>query len=263
MDSSGPSCGQQISSSVLPRPLIYLIVQEAEQFAKSHFERIGDPSHDWPHVQRVRDLAFWLRGARSLNDQNEPTLRCDYLVLELAALFHDLVDPKLLPPDAVRSQAEPRDLARAVLGPFWDDSKQGHAWMLDVEQKDRIIEIIINIGWSKDQKRRKQAHVVYDELYKEGVYCWPEFRAISDADRLDAIGAVGVMRCAAYSGVSGRQLLSSVACVDSAVDHIHSKLLLIWGDRLFMNKAKVEAERRQETMRTFLHHLDWDARTAQ
>lgn len=54
-----------------------------------------------------------------------------------------------------------------------------------------------------------------------------ELHAVQDADRLDAVGAVGVMRCAAFSGVKGRKLLNDEQGDNSAEGHFADKLLLI------------------------------------
>ena len=50
---------------------------------------------------------------------------------------------------------------------------------------------------------------------------------MQDADRLDAVGAVGVMRCAAFSAVTSRRLLNDDAGADTAEGHFADKLLLI------------------------------------
>lgn len=50
---------------------------------------------------------------------------------------------------------------------------------------------------------------------------------MQDADRLDAVGAVGVMRCAAFSAVTGRTLLNDEGGTDTAEGHFADKLLLI------------------------------------
>lgn len=296
-----PSPCTQIHPTEMPMSTAKQIVLEAEDFAQKQFARLADPSHDWAHILRVRDLAFRFRGCRSIkhiqsgdewlelqekrvaddDDDNEYCqVRCDYLVLELAALFHDLVDPKLFPLDSSKSL---EDQAAAILSPFWGVLSTGEAYLLHPEQKERIIKIICNVGWSKDEKRRKALHdkwndwerkqgfsltpaskFEYGHLYYRGVQSWPEWRAISDADRVDAIGATGLMRCAAYSGITRRPLLPSPSCKDapttssddeSAHSHILSKLLQIKGDRLFHLEAKLEAERRQAVMRPFVLSL--------
>ncbi|WVQ88593.1 hypothetical protein IAS59_002329 [Cryptococcus gattii] len=59
------------------------LIVRAEELVKAHMAKY-DPSHDWAHVDRVRKMAMTI--ARSMD--NAP----DFLVVELAALFHDLSD---------------------------------------------------------------------------------------------------------------------------------------------------------------------------
>lgn len=88
-----------------------------------------------------------------------------------------------------------------------------------------------------------------------------EFWLVSDADRLDAIGSIGILRCAAFSAIKGRPLFippnnpenDSVPPAEqaegyngSAIAHFHEKLLKIKGDRLRTEAARKEADRRQQ-----------------
>lgn len=273
---------------------VKMIISEAEAFVQCHFERIGDPSHDWDHVRRVRDNAFRLRGAvplkqlktdeewtamqlrRVADDEGCTEVRCDYLVLELAALFHDLVDHKLVPRYNKQQRFyDTTELTEAVLNPFWGSrSRRLVAERILGEQKRRVVDIIVNVGWKKDENRRRDdfeeadfkardrgdapldpSTFSYAHLYEHDVFRWPEFRAVSDADRLDAIGAIGLMRCAAYSGRIGRTLLitdPNQRRYETAFDHILLKLARIKGDRLFHLEAKLEAERRQAVIAPFI-----------
>ncbi len=92
---------------------------------------------------------------------------------------------------------------------------------LSTSQTKLILEIIPNISWSTEKKLRasKQWTEWHDNC--------SELHAVQDADRLDAIGSVGIMRCAAYSAVAGRKLVSEEEGDDSAESHFAEKLLLI------------------------------------
>ncbi len=75
-----------------------------------------------------------------------------------------------------------------------------------------------------------------------------EGKVLSDADKLDALGALGIYRTALYSGESGRP-------VDEFVDHFHDKLLKLRG-LLFTKEARRIAEARDEYMKAFLAELE-------
>lgn len=114
------------------------LVAAAHLRAQEHHTQY-DPSHDFFHVDRVRRLALAI--AHSLDG-------VDLLVVELAALFHDLIDAKYLPKNA------PKPTARETLDPFWarhdtDADRQ----ILDGERRRLVERIVDNVSYSKEVKR--------------------------------------------------------------------------------------------------------------
>ncbi|BGP49887.1 hypothetical protein JCM10450v2_005792 [Rhodotorula kratochvilovae] len=216
------------------------VVEAAEQLARSHHAQY-DPSHDFHHVTRVRGLALAL--ARSLASP-----RPDPLVVELAALFHDLLDKKYLPRD------QPVPTAEEHLAGFWSAFSQG-----DIsDQQRRLVERIVeNVSYSKEVKR----------IAAGGQTEW--HLSVQDADKLDAIGAFGIMRCAAYSALTNRPLYvpspsaSSPAATarpapeagDSAIDHFHDKLFKLEG-MMKTPRGRELARKRTESMRRFVEETE-------
>lgn len=251
------------------------ILEAAEAFVKDKF-RNHDPSHDWHHVHRVRLMALNLTRCASVQDA-DPNL----LVVELGALFHDLCDAKYL--DSGRSQAEKGKQAAGgravdVLADFFAP------WLarsvIRPDDVQTIYRIVDSVSWSKEESRRERVRRcqatgsepseadVAQEAWEDGC---AEFRCVSDADRLDAIGSIGILRVAAFSAVKGRPLHIPPANAandsappaeqasgynSSAVAHFHAKLLKINGDRLKTDMAREEAARRQSMMASFLAELD-------
>ncbi|EPQ27482.1 uncharacterized protein PFL1_05020 [Pseudozyma flocculosa PF-1] len=242
------------------------LIRDAEAFVKRAFEN-HDPSHDWHHVNRVRQLALSLRNSPDVADE-----QLDLLVVELAALFHDLNDAKYAKTTVYSSGSLP------IISSFFDSHPS--SYILDAVQRERIVKIVDNVSWSKDCRRREarqRSHSLGEEpsQQEKELDQWldscREFWCVSDADRLDAIGSIGIMRCAAFSAVKMRPLYvpPNNAQMDSrppaeqgegyngsAVAHFHEKLVKIRGDRLYTQAAKVEAERRQQMMESFLTELD-------
>ena len=231
------------------------IISAAESFVKRAFAH-HDPSHDWHHVNRVRLLALSLTRSPEL-----PPL--DLLVVELGALFHDLTDAKYS-----ASSSSPS----TVLAPFWSSLPSPNP--ITAAQQSLVEKIVDNVSWSKDQRRRStptQHLSSADVELQSWLNATPEFWCVSDADRLDSIGSIGILRCAAYSCKVNRPLYipPNNAKMDpvppaeqaegyngSAVGHFYEKLLKIRGDRLWTSEAREEAERRQGVMRSFLGELD-------
>ncbi len=240
------------------------IVSIAETFVKKAFAQ-HDPSHDWHHVNRVRLLALSLTRSPELSDS-----QLDLLVVELGALFHDLTDSKYASSSSSLSSSSAAP--SAVLAPFWASLPSPSP--ITKAQIATVEKIVANVSWSKDERRRltRTSDLTSADIelnsWLEGC---KEFQLVSDADRLDSIGSIGIFRVAAYSCKVNRPLYipPNNAQMDprppaeqgegwngSAVGHFYEKLLKIRGERLYTEMAREEAERRQGMMKGFLEELD-------
>ena len=141
---------------------------------------------------------------------------CDPEVVALAALLHDVDDYKLFD---TRNNAH----ARAFL-----ESRQ-----ISPEKAEEILSAINSVSFSQNRGRRPET---------------PEGRIVQDADRLDAIGAVGIARTFAYGGEHGRSMEETVA-------HFHEKLLLL-RDEMNTPTARRMAEERHRFMVDYLAELE-------
>ena len=144
---------------------------------------------------------------------------CDPRIVSLAALLHDADDSKLF---ATENNANARR--------FLD------AHGVTREDADRICAAVNAVSFSKNKGKRPET---------------AEGRIVQDADRLDALGAVGIARTFAYGGGHGRPPEDSIA-------HFHEKLLLL-KDMMNTEKAKRIAEERHAYMEGFLR--EWDLET--
>ena len=163
-------------------------------------------------------------------------------VAELAALLHDADDEKLFP-----GKGESLENARRFL------SGEG----IPPELRDRICRIIGQVSFKGSDS------VVPDT---------PEGRCVQDADRLDAIGAIGIARCFAYGGAKGRAIYDPAEPpaehMDAeayrnrkshSVNHFHEKLLLL-KDMMTTRTGRELAEHRHRFMEAFLEEFqaEWD-----
>jgi uncharacterized protein len=191
----------------------------------------GDSSgHDWWHIARVRALAL------NIGRQEG----ADLFVVELAALLHDIADWKFHAGDD-------------TLGP-----RRARQWLAGLEVEpavvDDVSEIIATLSY-------KGAGVPTPMRTLEG-------RVVQDADRLDAIGAIGIARTFAYGGHAGQPLhepdlepQTHATFADyqrsrtTTINHFHEKLLLL-KDRLLTKTARELAQGRHEFMEAFLAQFD-------
>jgi uncharacterized protein len=112
--------------------------------------------------------------------------------VELAALLHDVVDKKYVSP------AEAAD-PYAFFLPFFKSLASGGGIDLISDGRARLIaRIVENVSWTTEKKLYEVG--LLEDWHQNCV----ELHCVQDADRLDAIGAFGVMRCAAYSAVTNR-----------------------------------------------------------
>lgn len=146
---------------------------------------------------------------------------CDKQIVALAALLHDADDDKLF-------ASENNANARAFL----------NSQNVDEAAVQRICAAINSVSFSRNRARCPEL---------------PEGRIVQDADRLDAIGAIGIARTFAYGGKHGRSL-------DSSIEHFHEKLLLL-RDMMHTEKAREIAETRHAFMEAFLK--EWEKEKAE
>ncbi|MBQ7545900.1 MAG: HD domain-containing protein [Clostridia bacterium] len=141
---------------------------------------------------------------------------CDMEIVSLAALLHDADDPKLF-------QTRDQENARSFL------RENG----VPQERIEQICVVIRGVSFSRNRDR---------------IPATIEGRIVQDADRLDAMGAVGIARTFAYGGQHGRPLTDSV-------QHFYDKLLLL-KDLMHTETAKAMAAERYAFLLSFLRQLD-------
>lgn len=144
----------------------------------------------------------------------------DRLVVALSAILHDADDYKLF-------QTENNANTRRFL------EEQG----MDPDMTERICETINSVSFSKNKGRKPET---------------TEGKIVQDADRLDAIGAIGIARTFAFGGKHERSL-------ESSIEHFYDKLLLLKG-MMNTDKAKELAEARHAFMESFLKEWNEESR---
>ncbi|KAK3684907.1 hypothetical protein B0T22DRAFT_202616 [Podospora appendiculata] len=179
------------------------------------FMRNYDASHGWDHIERVVGLS------RYIYSQSANRASLDLRVIQLAALLHDVADRKyLLPTD------DPTSMIATVL--------TTHGAPADLAAK--VQTICHGVSYSSEIKDPARVAAL--------VAAHPELAVVQDADRLDAIGAVGVARMFTFGGAkTGRDLAGSM-------EHLDEKLLRLEG----MAKTDVGralARERTERLRVF------------
>ena len=199
-------------------------------------ERLKDDSggHDWWHIYRVWHLAKGLAEVE----------KGDLFVIELAALLHDVSDWKYNEGDELAGGK----IARTILKEY----------SLSDQTIDDVVEIIDSLSF-------KGAIVDTTMRTIEG-------RIVQDADRLDAIGAIGIARAFAYGGMKGRVIYdpdiepffhdsfeSYKKSNSTTINHFFEKLLLL-KERMNTKTGKEIALKRNKFMEQYLFQFfrEWD-----
>lgn len=191
-----------------------VLIKIAEQFMVDHMANY-DPSHDSLHIFRVRKMALKLC----------ENVGGDLLIVELAALFHDLIDHK-----------------------YANDVKQVESSLISLmrenglaeDQIGLVLKIVKNVGFSVENRLKKSGE--WTEWHENCV----ELHCVNDADRLDAIGAIGVYRAAAYSSAKNNPLFEK-GNDRTAHQHFHDKLLIL-KNTMKTELGKKVAEKRTKVM---------------
>jgi uncharacterized protein len=161
----------------------------------------------------------------------------DRLVVELGALLHDYMDHKYTTAkDAVKAE----EVLRGAL------KEAG----LDRDRRDLVVKIVKNVGYSRENKMKANGEwTTWHETCKE-------FHCVQDADRLDAIGGIGIMRVAAFSGAHGQPLYDPSDC--DIISHFREKLLSL-KDTIRTPVGRRVAAQRQAIMEAFVESCTVEA----
>ncbi|KAF7312491.1 HD domain-containing protein [Mycena indigotica] len=217
-----------------------VVIAEAEKVMQETMAKY-DPSHDVFHVQRVRKTALSIANAL-------PARNPDLLVVELAALLHDVLDKKYV---SAEQAADPY----AFFLPFFQSVKAKHGLDLISDGRAALVaKVVDHVSWTTETRLKKEGKWI--EWHETCV----ELHCVQDADRLDAIGAFGVLRCAAYSAAVNRPLHVPITSPDalisnSAIGHFHEKLVLI-RDRLKTEPGRLLGEKRHSVLVAFMDSVE-------
>lgn len=201
------------------------LIEKAISFVKVTLEG-AEGGHDWFHIERV-----WKNAKIIAKDED-----CDVELVELAALLHDIADAKFhdgnesLGPQIAENFLVQNNVPKAKI--------------------EHIVAIIANMSF-----KNSFGSVKFDS---------PEFRIVQDADRLDAIGAIGIARAFNYGGFKNRALYDPDVPPNlnmtkeeykkssaPTINHFYEKLLLL-KDRMQTKKGREMAEKRHQFMLDYL-----------
>ena len=209
------------------------IINTTAKFIKSELQN-AEGGHDWFHIERV-----W-KNARTIA-QSEPV---NLFIVELGALLHDIADSKFNSGDE-------------SIG-----SKKARLFLMNLSVDQEIIDHVENII----------ANVSFKGGNFEAAFFSMELAVVQDADRLDAMGAIGIARAFNYGGYKGRELYNpSIKPLEGmtkeqykksaapTINHFYEKLLLLKG-RMNTETGRRIAQQRHLFMEQYLEQFfkEWD-----
>ena len=209
------------------------LIAETVKFVK-HTLSDAESGHDWWHIKRVWNNSLKILKTESANLQ----------IVELAALLHDIADSKFHDGD--------EEIGPERAGDFLRSQLLGEDIILQVQQ------IIRNMSFKAS--------------FGKITYHSKELEIVQDADRLDAIGAIGIARAFTYGGFKNREMynpeipaslqLSKEEYKKSTaptINHFYEKLLLL-KDKMNTETGKRMAEERHVFMEQYLQQFykEWE-----
>ncbi|GAA4845451.1 HD domain-containing protein [Algivirga pacifica] len=211
------------------------IIENTAAYIQQKFEGEGS-GHDWWHIYRV-----W-KNAEHLAKEEQ----VDPFIVSLGALLHDIADHKFHDGDD-------------TVGP-----QKAAEWLESQGVTEEVIEKVKTIV----------KEVSYKGAGVETPMSTLEGAVVQDADRLDAIGAIGIARTFAYGGHKGREMYNPNIKPEShdsfesykkstgpTINHFYEKLLLL-KDRMNTTAAKKMAAERHTYMQAFLEqfYAEWEGK---
>ncbi len=202
-----------------------LLIEKTAAYVKQQLVD-AEGGHDWWHIQRV-----WNNCKKLLE-----TEKADPLVVQLAALLHDIADPKFHDGN--------EELGPQIAKDFLEGQGISH----------EIVEHVINII----------RHMSFKNSLEGPSFTSKEMKLVQDADKLDAIGAIGIARAFNYGGFKNHSLYDPTIppnlhmtkeeykkSTAPTINHFYEKLLLL-KDMMHSESAKQMAEARHAYMESYL-----------
>ncbi|MEJ8598102.1 HD domain-containing protein [Riemerella anatipestifer] len=211
-----------------------MLIDNTEKFVKNKLEG-AEAGHDWFHIERV-----WKLSQKILSTEKE----ADEEVVNLAALLHDIADPKFHNGDET--------LALQISRDFLMKEK------VSEETINKVLFIIKHLSFKNKENQPKELPI--------------EFKIVQDADRLDAIGAIGVARAFNFGGYKNNPIYNPELLPEknfdkeqykksegTTINHFYEKLLLL-KDLMQTTEGKKIAEKRHQFMLSFLEtfYREWN-----
>ena len=210
-----------------------ILIQNTIEFVIQQLQN-AEGGHDWFHIERVYKNSLLIA-----KEEN-----CDLLVVQLGALLHDIADSKFHNGD--------ENVGPKTARTFLENQK--------VEENiiQNVIDIIENISFKGGNFNKKFTSI--------------ELEIVQDADRLDAIGAIGIARTFNYGGFKNRAIYDPSVppnltmtkeeyknSESPTLNHFYEKLLLL-KDKMNTQTGKKLAEKRHEFMQLFLEefYAEWN-----
>ncbi|WP_051189415.1 HD domain-containing protein [Daejeonella oryzae] len=209
------------------------IISETAQFVKTELSG-AEAGHDWWHINRVWNNARFIG----------KTETADMFVVELAALLHDIADSKFNDGD--------EEIGPQKAGDFLKSVHVDESVIIHVQQIIRNMSFKASLGLITFNSK--------------------ELEIVQDADRLDAIGAIGIARAFTYGGFKNRELynpevppvfnMSKEEYKNSrtpTINHFYEKLLLL-KEKMNTDTGRRIAEERHLFMLTYLEQFksEWN-----
>ena len=218
------------------------IINKTTAYVKESLKN-AEGGHDWFHIERVLNNAKLIAKGEQVDD----------FVVVLGALLHDIADAKFHNGDE-------------TIGP-----KKAAEFLLSLNVDSAIIEHVIKII---ENISFKSSLADDNGSKKEKRFSSKELEIIQDADRLDAIGAIGIARCFNYGGFKNREIynpeiapklnMSKSAYKNSkapSINHFYEKLLLL-KDKMNTKTGRRLATDRNAFMELYLKqfYAEWDGK---
>jgi len=209
------------------------IIEKTKAFVKQQLAN-AEGGHDWFHIERVYKNTVFIAKHEA----------ADMLIVQLGALLHDIADSKFHNGDETIGPKIASEFLRSL--------------PVDTSVIDHVVKIIENVSFKGGNFQT--------------TFSSPELKVVQDADRLDAIGAIGIARTFNYGGFKNRAIYDPnippklnmtkeeyKKSTAPTINHFYEKLLLL-KDRMHTETGKKLANQRHQYMEQFLaqFYAEWN-----